>query len=47
MKKNLYIQPTIEVMAVNTACGICQAVSKNALLINGGGTDTIDPEQGL
>ena len=47
MKTKLYIQPIVEVMAINTACGICQAISKNAQLINGGGTDTIDPEHSL
>ena len=47
MKKNVYIQPIVEVMAVNAACGVCQVVSQNAQLTNGGGSQTIDPGQAL
>lgn len=46
MKKNNYIQPAVEVMAVNAAYTIC-AVSENAPLNNGGGSQTIDPGQGI
>lgn len=44
--KNLYIQPAVEVLKVNAAYTIC-AVSLNAPLNNGGGTNIIDPSQGL
>ena len=47
MKTNNYIQPAVEVMTVNAAYGVCQAVSMNAQLSNGGGSQTIDPQQGL
>lgn len=44
MKTKLYIQPTIEVMAVNSAECVCQqAVSKFGDFSNGGGTDQHDP----
>ena len=46
MTKNNYIQPAVEVVAINTTYTIC-AVSVNAPLSNGGGTDTIDPQDGL
>jgi len=52
MKKTNYIQPATEVITINTAYGICQSVSKNAPLNNGGGAtgtggDNIDPGMGL
>lgn len=52
MKKTNYIQPATEVITINTAYGICQSVSKNAPLYNGGGAtgtggDNIDPGMGL
>lgn len=46
MKKNNYIQPAVEIMAVNATCAIC-VVSQNAPLNNGGGSQTIDPGQGI
>lgn len=46
MRKN-YIQPSFEVMAVNTAECVCQQpVSVFGSFYNGGGTETIDPENG-
>lgn len=46
MKKTNYIQPAVEVVAINTTYTIC-AVSQNAPLNNGGGSQTIDPQDGL
>ena len=46
MKKTNYIQPVVEVVAINTTYTIC-AVSQNAPLSNGGGSQTIDPQDGL
>ena len=46
MKTKLYIQPAVEVMAVNAAYNVCQAVSVFGTFTNGGGTDTIDPVDG-
>ncbi len=47
MKKTNYIQPATEIITINTTYGICQSVSKNAPLHNGGGSNTIDPQDGL
>jgi len=44
--KKTYNCPATEVIAVNATYSIC-AVSENAPLINGGGTETIDPGQGI
>lgn len=43
----MYMQPSFEVMAVNATYGICQVVSQNAQLNNGGGSQTIDPGQAI
>ena len=45
MKTKLYIQPVVEVMAVNAAYTIC-AESKFSPLSPQGPTTTIDPETG-
>ena len=46
-EKKVYSCPATEVIAVNVTYGICQSVSKNAPLNNGGGTDIVDPNQGI
>ena len=45
--KKVYKCPTTDVITVNTQYGICQAVSQNAPLNNGGGSQTIDPGQAI
>ena len=44
--KKTYNCPAVEVVTVNAAYTIC-AESMNAPLNNGGGSDTIEPSQGL
>lgn len=43
--KSLYIQPIVEVTSIQVAHIIC--VSQNAPLTNGGGTEIVDPSQGI
>lgn len=45
-RKN-YMQPVSDAVLLTPYHGVCQLVSKNAPFTNGGGTDTIDPQQGM
>lgn len=45
MKKQNYIQPSIEVLTVNATYNLC-AESKFGGFSIGGGTETIDPSMG-